>query len=107
MLTAGDVIEAAIQKPAAGGRMIARYEGQVLLVSGAIPGERVSLRIDRVEKRLAFGSVVDVLTPSPDRREPGSDPLCGGFAHAHIDYSRQGRLQSHIIAHPVTPIGRD
>jgi 23S rRNA (uracil1939-C5)-methyltransferase len=106
MLTTSDVIDAAIEKPAAGGRMIARYEGQVLLVSGAIPGERVSLRIDRVEKRLAFGSVVDVLTPSPDRRDPGSDPLCGGCAYAHIDYSRQVLLKADIIADAFTRIGR-
>ena len=106
MLTTGDVIDTAIEKPAAGGRMIARYEGQVLLVSGAIPGEHVSLRIDRVEKRLAFGTVVDVLKPSPDRREPGSDPLCGGCAYAHIDYSRQVLLKADIVADALTRIGR-
>ena len=106
MLTTGDVIDAAIEKPAAGGRMIARYEGQVLLVSGAIPGEHVSLRIDRVEKRLAFGTAVEVLKPSPDRREPGSDPLCGGCAYAHIDYSRQVLLKADIVADALTRIGR-
>jgi 23S rRNA (uracil1939-C5)-methyltransferase len=106
MLTTGDVIDAEIEKPAAGGRMIARYEGQVLLVAGAIPGERVSLRIDRVEKRLAFGSVVNVLTASPDRRDPGSDPSCGGCAYAHIDYPRQVTLKADIIADAFTRIGR-
>ena len=30
--------------------MIARHEGRILLVSGAIPGERISVRIERVEK---------------------------------------------------------
>ena len=45
-------------KPAAGGRMIARHDGQILLVAGTIPGERVSVRIERVEKRLAFASAL-------------------------------------------------
>ena len=53
-LTVGADVEVDVEKPAAGGRMIARHEGQILLVSGAIPGERVRVRIDRVEKRLAF-----------------------------------------------------
>jgi 23S rRNA (uracil1939-C5)-methyltransferase len=105
MLTAGDQIEAAIEKPAAGGRMIARHDGQVLLVSGAIPGERVSVRIDRVEKRLAFASVIRVLEPSVDRRDAGPDPLCGGCVYAHIAYPRQVALKADIVADAFTRIG--
>ena len=41
MLKSGDRLEVEIEKPAAGGRMIARHEGQIVLVSGAIPGEKV------------------------------------------------------------------
>jgi 23S rRNA (uracil1939-C5)-methyltransferase len=106
MLTPGDVIEALIEKPAAGGRMIARHEGQILLVSAAIPGERVSARIERVEKRLAFASAVRVLTPSSDRRDPGRDPLCGGCLYAHITYAAQVRLKSEIVADAFSRIGR-
>jgi len=67
MLRSGDRLDVMVEKPAAGGRMIARHEGQVLLVSGAIPGERVAVRIERVDKRLAFAATIDVLTPSPSR----------------------------------------
>ena len=48
--------------------MIARHEGQVVLVLGGIPGERVRARVERVEKRLAFASAAEILTPSADRR---------------------------------------
>jgi 23S rRNA (uracil1939-C5)-methyltransferase len=105
MLTPGDQIEAAIEKPAAGGRMIARHEGQILLVSGAIPGERVSIRIDRVEKRLAFASAVRVIEPSTDRRDAGPDPLCGGCAYAHVTYPRQLALKAEIVADAFARIG--
>ena len=58
MLNARAEIELTIEKPAAGGRMIARHEGQVVLVAGAMPGERV-LRADRASRRrLAFAAVV-------------------------------------------------
>ena len=62
-----------IQKPAGGGRMLSRHEGRVILVAGAIPGERVAVRIERVAKGVTFAETVDVLSASPDRRLPGSD----------------------------------
>ena len=54
MLTSGQTLSLTIEKPAAGGRMIARADGQVVLVSGAIPGERVRARIERVGKGVAY-----------------------------------------------------
>jgi 23S rRNA (uracil1939-C5)-methyltransferase len=105
-LRAGQDIEIAVEKPAAGGRMIARHEGQVVLVAGAIPGEQVTARVERVEKRLAFAAAVRILSPSTDRREPHADPLCGGCVYAHIQYARQVALKSEIIADAFTRIGR-
>ena len=77
-LSKGGLIDVAVEKPASGGRMIARHDGRVILVAGAIPGERVRARIERVEKRVAFAAVADVIVPAPSRREPGFEPACGG-----------------------------
>ena len=60
MLTAGRTETLVIEKPAAGGPMIARADGHVVLVSGAIPGERARVLIERIGKGVAFGRVVDV-----------------------------------------------
>ena len=49
--------------------MIARHDGQVILVQGAIPGERVTAAMERVERQVAFASTVDSSSASPDRRE--------------------------------------
>jgi 23S rRNA (uracil1939-C5)-methyltransferase len=106
MLEPDNLIELTAEKPAAGGRMIARYEGQVVLVLGGIPGERIRARVERVEKRLAFASAADILTPSADRRIVTSDPLCGGCVYAHIEYPRQVALKSEIIADAFIRIGR-
>ena len=105
VLALGEEVEVAIEKPAAGGRMIARHQGQVLLVAGAIPGERVTAKVERVEKRLAFASTVSVPEPSRDRRE-AHDPLCGGCVYAHIAYPRQVTLKSDIIGDAFVRIGR-
>lgn len=105
-LTAGEVVPLSIERPAAGGRMIARHDGRIVLVLGAIPGEHVRARIDKVEKRVAFATAVDVLEPSDDRREAIADPSCGGCLYAHIRYDRQIALKSEVIADAFTRIGR-
>jgi tRNA/tmRNA/rRNA uracil-C5-methylase (TrmA/RlmC/RlmD family) len=45
----GALLTLIVDRPVAGGRMLARHEGQVVFVSGAIPGERVRARVERVQ----------------------------------------------------------
>jgi 23S rRNA (uracil1939-C5)-methyltransferase len=93
----GQEVELTIEKPASGGRMIARHLGQVVLVRGAIPGERVRAWIERAEKRMAYAVTREVVEPSPDRRASAEDPLCGGALYSHIAYSRQLAVKSDVI----------
>lgn len=95
-----------IEKPATGGWMLARHEGRVVLVRGAIPGERVRARIDRLGRGVAYADAVDVITASPDRREAASDWRCGGSVFAHIAYERQRRLKGEIVQDALARIGR-
>lgn len=104
-LNAGVEVALSIEKPAAGGRMIARHEGQVVLVLGGIPGERVLVRVERADRSLAFAEVIDVLEPSPDRRE-AADLRCGGCTYAHIAYPRQLALKADVIADAFGRLGR-
>ena len=48
--------------------MLARHEGQVVLVWGAIPGERVRARVERAGKGVLYAETVEVITASPDRK---------------------------------------
>ena len=105
-VTEGQELDVLVEKPAAGGRMIARQEGEVLLVAGAIPGERVRARITRAEKRVAFAETVRVHEPSPDRRDPQADPACGGCLYAFIEYPRQRELKAGIVLDAFARIGR-
>jgi 23S rRNA (uracil1939-C5)-methyltransferase len=105
MLTPGQMLSLVVEKPAAGGRMIARVDGQVVLVAGAIPGERVRARVERVRKDVAFAETVSVDESSPDRREPFADPLCGGCLYSHIAYPRQLEIKSQVIADAFGRIG--
>ena len=104
-LNPGDQVDLRLEKPASGGRMIARHEGEVVLVSGGIPGERVIARITRAEKRVAFAEVMSVTTPSDDRQD-ADDPACGGCLYAHVAYSRQLELKAQIIEDAFARIGK-
>lgn len=95
-----------IDKPVAGGRMLARHEGQIVFVAGAIPGERVRVRIDRVSKQLAFGNTVEVLEASSDRRDGYADWACGGSFYAHVSYERQLQLKAEVIGDAFARIGK-
>lgn len=93
-------------RPVAGGRMLARHEGRIVLVAGAIPGERVRVRVERVSRDVTFAVATEILEPSADRREPPGDPACGGADYAHIQYDRQLALKSDIIADAFRRIGK-
>jgi tRNA/tmRNA/rRNA uracil-C5-methylase (TrmA/RlmC/RlmD family) len=97
MLRPGAVVTIDVERPVAGGRMLARHEGQVVLVAGTLPGETVSARVDRVARSVAHAETVDVLAASPDRRA-SADWRCGGRDYAHIAYERQRTLKAEVIA---------
>ncbi len=78
--------------------MLARHDGRVVLVYGAIPGERVSVLIERVGKGVFYAEAAHVISASADRRAGPADWRCGGNVLAHIEYVRQLRLKGEIIA---------
>jgi 23S rRNA (uracil1939-C5)-methyltransferase len=106
MLEPGARVTLDVEKPAAGGRMLARHHGQVVLVWGAIPGERVAARVERTGKGLAYAETIEVLTPSEDRRTSAGDWRCGGNVLAHVNYPRQLQLKGQIIQDAFGRIGR-
>jgi len=106
MLHEGQQVELAVEKAASGGWMLARHLGQVVLVRGAIPGERVAAWIERAEKRLAYAVTRDVIEPSPDRVPVLADPMCGGLLFAHIAYPRQLALKSDIVRDAFGRLGK-
>jgi 23S rRNA (uracil1939-C5)-methyltransferase len=105
MLTTGDTLTLDVERPVAGGRMLARHDGQVVLIAGTIPGERVVARVTRVAKSVAHADALQVLTASPDRR-PAEDWRCGGRDYAHIHYERQLTLKAEIVVDAFRRLGR-
>ena len=84
MLAAGQNLTLKIEKPAAGGRMIARLNGQVILVSGAIPGETVTemrLRVTEAMTRSAQDLLDDLRRVGRAQGMAERGPPRGGRGH--------------------------
>ena len=105
-MTRGDRLRLTIERPAAGGRMIARHDGAIVLVSGAIPGETVEAEIEKVQRRTAWAATRQVLDASPDRIAGAADGACGGSVLAHIKYERQRAIKAAIIDDAFRRVGR-
>ena len=101
-----DAIELTVERPAVGGRMIARWEGRVVLVSGAIPGEQVCAAVEGTRGGAILARTLDVMRPSPDRRPVAVPASCGGRSLAHVAYPRQLALKSEIVRDAFRRIGR-
>jgi 23S rRNA (uracil1939-C5)-methyltransferase len=97
-----------IEKLVQGGRGLARREGQVLLVRGAIPGEIVSFAGGAKRKGVQEGTVHEVLKPSPDRVAAPCPvyEICGGCQLQHIQYEAQLRFKREILAETLTRVGK-
>lgn len=102
----GDRLTLSVERPAVGGRMIARYNGAVVFVAGAIPGEVVEAIVERVQRGTVWASTARVVEGSPDRLPGDADRACGGCAFAHIAYERQRQLKAAIIDDAFRRIGR-
>jgi 23S rRNA (uracil1939-C5)-methyltransferase len=66
----GDELELTIDRLAHGGAGVARLDGYVVFVRGAVPGDRVRARVTKSKRSFAEAESVDLLEPSPDRVEP-------------------------------------
>jgi tRNA/tmRNA/rRNA uracil-C5-methylase (TrmA/RlmC/RlmD family) len=102
----GDLIALDIEKPAAGGRMLARLDGQIVFVSGTIPGEHVTARVEFIRGGVVFARAESVDVWSPDRRVDGADRVCGGNDYAHIAYDRQLTLKRDLVEDAFSRIAK-
>ncbi len=109
-LVVGEVIEVAIEKVAHGGHFIARFEGAVIFVRHAIPGEKCRVEITSVGSSFNRGDVIEVLEASADRTvapcEFSHRAGCGGCDFQHIKIERQLELKSDVITEQFARIAK-
>ena len=103
----GDPLQVSIETATIDGSGVARVDGQVVFVPGALPGERCSVRIAHVGRSAVFAQLLSVLTPSAHRVEPDCPYFlrCGGCALRHVDYEQELALKQAHVQSCLTRIG--
>ncbi len=74
-----------------GGDGIGKIDGKVCFVEGALPGEEILFDVIKEKKNYIKGSVVKILTSSPNRINPECQyyNLCGGCQYQHLSYEKE------------------
>ncbi|RNC69600.1 MAG: 23S rRNA (uracil(1939)-C(5))-methyltransferase RlmD [Desulfuromonadales bacterium] len=75
------------------------HEGKKVLVTGALPGETVSLRVTHNGPRTMFGETVTILSPSPTRTASPSctNSACTNCPLVSMEYGAQLSLKHSLV----------
>ncbi|MBT1074618.1 23S rRNA (uracil(1939)-C(5))-methyltransferase RlmD [Geobacter grbiciae] len=77
----------------------ASHEGKKVLVTGALPGETVSIRVTHNGPRTMFGEAITILSPSPDRMPSPSctTSSCSNCPLISMNYGAQLTLKRNLV----------
>jgi tRNA/tmRNA/rRNA uracil-C5-methylase (TrmA/RlmC/RlmD family) len=101
------VTEVAIDGFAHGGEGVGRIDGKVVLVAGALPGERVRVDVIEDHPRWSRARLVEVLVPSPDRVVPPCPVAeeCGGCDLQHVAPDAARTLRTRVVREQLARLG--
>ena len=93
----GQIVEGFIEKVEFPNKGILHIEGEekTVVVKNALPGQKVSVMLQKVRKGKAEGRIVEVLQPAP-AEIPSSCPhfaMCGGCTYQNLPYEEQLKLK--------------
>jgi 23S rRNA (uracil1939-C5)-methyltransferase len=99
----GDVLELTVDSLAHGGNGVARHDGYVVFVAGAVPGDRVRAVVGKAKKAYAEARAIEVVEPSPDRVPPRADHP--GAPWQVLPYERQLEIKAEQVRDALERIG--
>ena len=101
----GDELDLVVDTLAYGGAGVARLDGYVVFVSGAIPGDRVRAVVTKRKRAYAEARTVEVIEPSPERIAPQA-PEHPGVPWQVLPYERQLEVKAEQVDDALRRIGR-
>ena len=89
------------------GSGIGKYGGMAVFVPQTAVGDKALVRVLKVKKTYAYGKLMEIIEPSPDRIEPDCPVFskCGGCVSRHIDYAAELRLKEQRVYDCIKRIG--
>ncbi|MDR1972438.1 MAG: TRAM domain-containing protein [Treponema sp.] len=115
-MAAGDLINAEVERIAAGGAGLARSGGQAVFIPYTAPGDRIRARIRREHRGWAEADLAELVEASPGRTKPRcplyyrgpeeNRQVCGGCSLQHLDYESQLAAKVEILKEAFRRIAR-
>lgn len=103
--------EATIERVVPGGEGLARVDGRVTLVAGALPGDRVRFVARPDGPRLLRAVSTEILSPGPHRREASeicpraADRTCGGCDWPSAKLESHAELKTALVLDALRRVG--
>lgn len=96
-----------IEAVAAEGKALAHYEGIVVFVEFAVPGDIVDIRVTKKRKNHWEGFITRLVSPSPYRLEPfcGHFGVCGGCKWQPLPYEMQLKAKQQQVFDQLVRLG--
>jgi 23S rRNA (uracil1939-C5)-methyltransferase len=90
------------------GRGVARLDGKVVFVEGALPGEKVKIKFGRRRNRYDNAALLEIVEPSAQRRTPpcAHFGVCGGCSMQHVDSEVQVGYKQQSLREQLARIGK-
>ena len=89
------------------GRGVARHDGKVVFIDGALPGETVQYRVWRRNPRFDLGSVQRIVRATTQRVVPQCPhyECCGGCSLQHLEPRAQVAMKQRVLEEAFANIG--
>ena len=104
----GESLTLDVESLAYGGKGIARRNGYVVFVSGALPGDRVRAEVTKAKRGYAEAKTLEIVRESPDRVpdrcDHGGEP-CPGAPWQGLEYSEQLRHKQTQVEESLVRLG--
>ncbi len=92
---------------AAEGKAMGHWDGVVVFVPGAVPGDMVDVQVRSKRRRFMEAYILRLVRPSPLRVEPFCEHfgVCGGCSWQNLPYEEQLRQKQQQVVDQLTRIG--
>ena len=102
-----DIVTVEIEDMGIDGGGIGKVEGFTFFVKDAVIGDRVQVKVMKVKKGYAYARLMEIIEPSPDRREPKCmyHRQCGGCQIQALDYKAQLVFKENKVKNNLHRIG--
>lgn len=108
MKNVGNIVELTIRDIGVKGEGIGSIEGFTIFVPGALPGERVKVKLSTVKKNYGIAQPIEMVEASLQRVHPLCPVFtqCGGCQLMHLSYEGQLQIKRRRVADALHRIGR-